>query len=137
MDYRVNFEDRKILIYGHSGKEEDLPFLKLHQYESKEFYQNHPTIHLYSNNKKYTYNIFSSYVEPTDYDYVNINTFRGLTWYEHIEKLKNKSNYTINIQLSDSSKILILQTCNVEESTIGGKYRLVIGVLSKIEENIY
>ena len=32
MDYRVNMKDKKILLYGHSGKETDLPFLALNNY---------------------------------------------------------------------------------------------------------
>lgn len=135
MDYRVYFDDRKVLIYGHSGKEEDLPFLQLHRYEDASFYENHPTIYLYSMEKIYTYQIFSSYLEENDYDYVNINSFRGLSWLEHIQKLQNKSDFSTNISLTEESKILILQTCNVEENYVGGKYRLLIGVLDKTEDN--
>ena len=137
MDYRVDFEDRKVLIYGHSGKEQDLPFLQLHKYDEESFYKEHPTMYLYSIDNIYTYEIFSAYLEAKDYDYVNINSFRGLTWKEHIDKLKSKSNYNIPIELTDESKILILQTCSVEESNIGGKYKLVIGVLTNIEKNSY
>lgn len=137
MDYRTSFGDRKILIYGHSGERDDFPFLALHQYEQQAFYQEHPTIYLYSSTKKYTYEIISSYLETSDYDYVNINSFRGLSWLEHIQKLKNKSQYTINIPLTDDSKILILQTCNIENLAITGRYRLVIGVLTAIENNQY
>ena len=135
MDYRVQFEDRKILIYGHSGKEQDLPFLQLHRYEDVSFYQEHPTIYLYSVDKIYTYQIFASYLEGQDYDYVNINSFRGLSWLEHIQKLQSKSDYSIPITLDENSKILILQTCNVEEDYIGGTYRLLIGVLTNEEKN--
>ena len=137
IDYRVNFGDRKILIYGHSGKEEDLPFLQLHKYEDISFYEEHPTMYLYSEEKKYTYEIFSYYLETKDYDYVNIQSFGGLTWLEHLEKLKNKSNYSIPVTLTDNSKILILQTCEVGENAAKGKYKLLIGVLTKEEDNNY
>lgn len=137
MDFRTTFEDRKILIYGHSGEEEDFPFLALHNYEQEAYYKEHPTIYLYSINKKYTYEIISSYLETQDYDYVNINSFRGLSWLEHLEKLKNKSDFPVEKELTDNSKILILQTCNIENLTLTGRYRLVIGLLTKIEDNIY
>ena len=137
MDYRTTFEDRKILIYGHSGDYEDLPFLVLHRYENESFYQEHPTIYLYSATKKYTYRIFSSYLETEDYDYVNIKSFRGLTWLEHIQKLQRKSDFSTNISLTDKSKVLVLQTCNTENGIVGGRYRLVVGVLTTIEDNLY
>ena len=136
MDYRVNIEDRKILIYGHSGRD-DLPFQLLHNYDEESFYKEHPTFYLYSKDKIYTYEIISSYVERNDYDYVNIENFRGLTWLEHLQKLKNKSNYEINLPIDDNSKILILQTCQVENNRSGGRYKLVIGLLTKIEKNHY
>lgn len=137
MDYRVSFEDKKILIYGHSGQEDDLPFMLLHKYDDVEFYKEHPTIYLYSKTKKYTYEIFSVYMEKSDFDYVNIKSFRGLTWKEHVEKLKNKSRYTIPVEITDDSKILILQTCRVEGTQQGGQYKLVIGLLTKEEANNY
>ncbi len=136
MDYRVNIEDRKILIYGHSGRD-DLPFQLLHNYDEESFYKEHPTIFLYSKDKIYTYEIISSYIERNDYDYVNIENFRGLTWLEHLQKLKNKSNYEINLPMDDNSKIIILQTCQVENNRSGGRYKLVIGLLTKIEKNNY
>ena len=137
MDYRTFFEDRKILIYGHSGESPDFPFLALHNYEQESFYLEHPTIYLYSENKKYTYEIISSYLETQDYDYVNINSFRGLTWLEHLEKLKGKGEYYIDLPLTEESKVLVLQTCNIENLTITGRYRLVIGLLTKVEDNRY
>ncbi len=137
MDYRTSFEDKKILIYGHSGNGEEFAFLPLHQYENESFYKEHSVMYLYSTTKKYTYEIFSSYLETEDYDYVNINSFRGLSWLEHINKLKNKSDYNTNITLTDDSKILILQTCNIEDLRLTGRYRLVMGLLTKIEDNLY
>ncbi len=137
MDYRTNFNDKKILIYGHSGGEDDLPFLLLHKYDDPEFFKEHPAIYLYSKEKKYTYQIMSVYLEKKDFDYVNIKSFRGLSWKEHVEKLKNNSKYDIPVEIKDDSKILILQTCRVEGSLQGGQYKLVIGLLIKEEANNY
>ncbi len=137
MDFRTTFEDRKVLIYGHSGDFNDLPFNMLHNYSQESYYKEHPYIYLYSMNKKYTYTIFTSYLEREDYDYVNIKSFRGLTWFEHITKLKNKSAYDTGVSINEKSKVLVLQTCDTENINVTGKYRLVIGVLTKIEDNLY
>ena len=135
MDYRVNPGDNKVLIYGHSGNEKDLPFLVLHYYREESFYEEHPMIYLYSEDYKYSYHIISSYVETKDFDYVNINGFNGLSWSEHINKLKDKSDYKIDMPIDENSKILILQTCGYTSNTNGGKYKLVIGLLVNVEEN--
>lgn len=139
MDYRVSFNDRKILIYGHSGKEQDLPFLQLNKYSEESFFLENNIIYLYSIDKIYTYEIFSSYVETEDFDYVNIKSFNGLTWLEHMIKLKDKSTYQTDITLTNNSKILILQTCsmNQEIQSSGGKYQLIIAKLTTTQDNNY
>ena len=51
-DYRINLEDRKVLIYGHSSMYDDIPFNELEKYYNKSFYDSHnlTTIHhLYDN----------------------------------------------------------------------------------------
>ena len=133
MDYRVNIGDKKILLYGHSGKETDLPFLALNNYTDESFFKKNNIIYIYdSNNTKYTYKIFSSYIETKDFDYVNIKSFNGLSWKEHLNKLKNKSLFNVNTELTDDSKIIILQTCSMVNKG-NKKYQLVIGVLINIE----
>ena len=133
MDYRVNIGDKKILLYGHSGKEQDLPFLILNKYTDESFFKKNNIIYIYdSNNTKYTYKIFSSYIEAEDFDYVNIKSFNGLSWKEHLNKLKNKSLFNVNTELTDDSKIIILQTCSMVNKG-NKKYQLVIGVLINIE----
>ena len=133
MDYRVNIGDKKILLYGHSGKEQDLPFLILNKYTDESFFKMNNIIYIYdSNNTKYTYKIFSSYIETEDFDYVNIKSFNGLSWKEHLNKLKNKSLFNVNTELTDDSKIIILQTCSMVNKG-NKKYQLVIGVLINIE----
>lgn len=133
MDYRVNIGDKKILLYGHSGKEQDLPFLILNKYTDESFFKKNNIIYIYdSNNTKYTYKIFSSYIEAEDFDYVNIKSFNGLNWKEHLNKLKNKSLFNVNTELTDDSKIIILQTCSMVNKG-NKKYQLVIGVLINIE----
>ncbi len=132
MDYRTNIEDNKILLYGHSGKEEGLPFNELIPYQKEEYYKEHKNIYLYTDTNKYTYEIFSSYFEGEDFDYVNLKDFNGLSYLEHLYKLKNKSLYNIDMELTEDSKIIILQTCNLDV-TSKDKYQLVIGKLTKKE----
>ena len=133
MDYRVNIGDKKILLYGHSGKEKDLPFLALNNYTDESFFKKNNIIYIYdSNNTKYTYKIFSSYIETKDFDYVNIKSFNGLTWKEHLNKLKNKSLFKTDTELTDDSKVIILQTCSMVNKG-NKKYQLVIGVLTNVE----
>lgn len=131
MDYRVEPNlDKKVIIYGHLGYDEDLPFANLSKYKNENFYNNNKEIYLYTETGKKTYQIFSAYIEDSDFDYVNLTDFNGLTWEEHLSKLKNKSTYDTKVEVNNSSKIIILQTSildmNFSETQ---KYQLVLGVL--------
>ena len=106
-----------------------MPFNELIPYQKEEYYKQHKDIYLYTENNKYTYSIFSSYFEGIDFDYVNINDFNGLSYKDHLYKLKNKSMYNIDMELDDNSKVIILQTCNLDV-TSKDKYQLVIGKLT-------
>lgn len=128
LDYRNDLKDyKKLLIYSHSDPEGTLPFVKLNNYNNEEFFNNNKYIYLTDSNKKRKFEVFSSYIETEDFDYVNLKKYNGLTYEEHINKLKNKSYIKSDIKLDDNSKILILQTCSFN-SDINSKekYQLVI-----------
>ena len=126
LDYRNNISDKKLIIYGHSGKEKELSFNVLNKYNDYNFYKKHSSLLFIHDNKIDKYKIFSSYIEKEDYDYLNLKNFNG-SYIEHLNKLKNKSKYLINTNLDDNSKIIILQTCSMID--IGkSHFMLVIGV---------
>ena len=126
LDYRNNVSDKKLIIYGHSGKEKELSFNVLNKYNDYNFYKKHSSLLFIHDNKIDKYKIFSSYIEKEDYDYLNLKNFNG-SYIEHLNKLKNKSKYLINTNLDDNSKIIILQTCSMID--IGkSHFMLVIGV---------
>lgn len=128
LDFRNDLlNDKKLLVYGHSDMEITLSFNKLSNYNNQEFYENNKYIYLYTNDKKYKYEIFSSYIETQDFDYVNLKSFNGLTYKEHLNKLKNKSNIHSDIELEEESHVIILQTCSNGDPN--HKYQLVMGLL--------
>ncbi len=116
LDYRNDLNtSNKLLIYSHSDPEGTLPFVKLTNYNNEEFFNNNKYIYLTDSNKKRKYEVFSSYIETNDFDYVNLERFNDLTYGEHLNKLKNKSYVKSDIELDDNSKVLILQTCSFNE----------------------
>ncbi len=114
LDYRVNLDDKKIIIYSHNKQDKSLPFSILEKYYDQEFYNNHKLINIEDNEKLNTYEIFSIYVEYKDWDY--INTYNQIdNWLEHLQKLKSKSFYDTGIEISENDSILILQTCSFDK----------------------
>ena len=130
VDYRVNLNStRKIIIYGHSSSTVDIPFTKLLGYKKQSFLISHPNIELTYKDKKEIYQIFTIMLLKEDYFYTRL-ALDDEKFIKHLEELKKKSIYDTGINIENTNKILILQTCSQDED---GQY-LVIG--AKLKEII-
>lgn len=130
LDYRndINNSD-KLIIYGHNSNYYNLPFKVLENYYNKSYYDENKYLYLQTNLSKYKYEIFSVYVEVSDWDYYNKMKFNTKDeYYNHILKLKNKSMYDTNVSVNEDDKILIIQTCSTkkEYSNYENKFLLII-----------
>ena len=130
LDYRndINNSD-KLIIYGHNSNYYNLPFKVLENYYNKSYYDENKYLYLQTNLNKYKYEIFSVYVEVSDWDYYNKMKFNTKDeYYNHILKLKNKSMYDTNVLVNKDDKILIIQTCSTkkEYSNYENKFLLII-----------
>lgn len=129
MDYRINpYTSKKILIFGHNSSYIDTPFGNLENYYSEDYYQNHKYITIQIESEIRKYEIFSVYVETSDWTYMNLNFSNDEEWYNHLVILKNNSLYDTNVEINASDEILILQTCsnNKDYSNYDKKYLLII-----------
>lgn len=130
VDYRINLANtRKIIIYGHSSSTVDIPFTKLLGYKKQSFLISHPNIELIYKDKKEIYQIFTIMLLKEDYFYTRL-ALDDEKFIKHLEELKKKSIYDTGINIENTNKILILQTCSQDED---GQY-LVIG--AKLKEII-
>lgn len=128
-DYRVDLEtSKKILIYGHSSTKRDVPFNQLENYYDEEYYQKHKYITLETETNTYRYEIFSVYIETSDFTYMNMNFEDGEEWYYHILKLQGKSRYQTDVNLTKEDDILIMQTCSnhSDYQNYSKKYLLIV-----------
>ena len=130
LDTRSNFQNgRKNIIYSHNSPTLPLPFHELENYYNEEFYQSHQYIELEDDYGLNKYQIFSVYVEATDWSYYQKFTFATeQEWLSHLQQLKNKSWYQTNVDVNATDEILILQTCSFHENfqQYQNKYLLVI-----------
>lgn len=130
LDYRndINNSD-KLIIYGHNSNYYNLPFKVLENYYNKSYYDENKYLYLQTDLNKYKYEIFSVYVEVSDWEYYNKMKFNTKNeYYNHILKLKNKSMYDTNVLVNSDDKILIIQTCSTkkEYSNYENKFLLII-----------
>lgn len=130
LDYRnKSLNDKKIIVYGNNRLDKALPLSKLLDYKDESFFRNHQYINVYTDSGKRTYKIFSSYIEKENFDYVNLNGYTGLGYYEHLLDFKEKSLYDSDAIVDENSKIIIIETCTLEEGCDANpSYQLVIGV---------
>ena len=142
MDSRVGFNDRKMIIYAHSSKTLNTPFNYLQNYHNnKSFYQSHKYITVNYQGKTYKYEIFSVYIsvaeseEDEGLEYFHRMSYSDSEWEETIQKYKNKSEYNTGVNVSGKDKILILQTCSMDNNYYHKHYRanqLVMGKLISV-----
>lgn len=129
LDYRVNIDSsKKLLIYGHNSSNIDMPFKILEEFYDRDYYSNHKKMWITTSTTRKEYEIFSVYVEPTDYSYMNINFVNDEDYLNHLIKLKEKSMYDTGVEVSSTDEILILQTCSTHKdySSYSKKYLLII-----------
>lgn len=136
LDYRININSsKKILIYGHSSINDKIPFNILENYYDKKYYDDNKYIYLSSEKEEKIYEIFSVYIETSDFSYMNINFINDEEFLYHIKRLKNKSMYEIDVDLTKEDEIIILQTCSNNKNYINyeKKYLLIIARRIKSE----
>lgn len=125
LDYRVKInEGRKNLIYSHNSESLEVPFKELENYYDKAYYLKHQYIYL----NEVKYQIFSVFVEVSDWSYMNLNFESDSKWEEHLLSLKEKSWYDTDVMVSGNDQVLILQTCSHHDKykSYKNKYLLVI-----------
>ena len=133
LDYRnKSLNDKKLIVYGYNQLDKALPLSKLLDYKNEKFFRNHQYINVYTDSGKKTYKVFSSYIEKENFDYINLQDYTNLGYYEHLLDLKEKSLYDSDVAIDENSKVLIIETCILEEGCDANpSYQLVIGVEDK------
>lgn len=131
LDYRVDINNsRKLIIYGHNSPNYSLPFEIFENYYDSNYIKEHRYLYLQTDKELKVYEIFSVYIEVSDWSYYNkVKFVNDDSYYEHILKLKNNSFYDTGIDINKDDEILIIQTCSThkEYDNYSNKFLLVIG----------
>lgn len=126
LDYRVNVNtSKKMLIYGHNDARFQMPFYILENYYDKEYLDNHKYVVIKTREKIRTYEIFSVFIETSDFSYMKVN-FENDNYLDHLNMLKNKSMFKIESELTSDTNILLLQTCSTHTDYANYKKKYLI-----------
>ncbi len=129
LDYRVDIDSsKKLIIFGHGSSNINAPFNVLEEFDDRDFYERNKIIELTTSTTKKVYEVFSVYVETIDFSYMNLDFNSEEDYLNHLEKLKYRSIYDSDIELSSNDEILILQTCSTDKAyrNYQNKYLLII-----------
>lgn len=139
IDYRTDFDTRKMIIYAHSTLNGSGPFQVLQNYHlNKEYYDYNRYITIYYEGEVYTYEIFSVYVSLADseesegLEYFHRLSYSDSDWNDTIQKYKNNSEYDTGVSVSSNDKILILQTCSMDPNYYEQYYRYNLLIMGKL-----
>ena len=130
---KTDWSDRVTVLYGHNMASGAM-FANLHKFEDKSFFDSHPYIYIYGENRKLVYQVVSAYAYDdihilNSYDFSDDKVFKS--WLEDAKNPHSmNSNVRSGVQLDLKSKMLVLSTCPNNSS---GRF-LVQGVLVKDEQ---
>ena len=114
LDYRNDIDNsKKINIYGHNNGNNGISFNYLMNYEDKEFYDNHKRIIISSDQKDYIFEIFSIQIVDgsSNYIHMQVEFNNNDEWENYINKVLANSLYKDDIDISNTKRLLTLQTC--------------------------
>lgn len=119
MDYRNNSKDldKNTIIYGHSGNYYVM-FGSLYKVLNKNWYtnKNNQIITFNTENSNMKWQIFSIYTIKNTNDYLYTNFSNDSEYQEFLNKIKNRSIYNFNVDVTSNNNILTLSTCYKDSS---------------------
>ncbi len=115
MDYRNqgDFFDRATVVYGHNMKDGSM-FASLMRYKSQDYFDQFPTMRLYTPKGDYIIKLFAGKVVDGNEDlacYVSAGTG---DFYDQLDALRKVSTFHSNTVVEADDRILILCTCSHE-----------------------
>ena len=130
VDYRNTglFTDRNTVIYGHNMKNNTM-FNALESYKKQGFYDEHPTMQLYTPDGDYLIELICGTVEDGNYEFVKLDFTDEDVFTEYVESHRSRSTFQSKVELQPGDRIISLCTCSYEWSN--ARY-MVIGRLTPI-----
>ena len=126
-----DFSDKNTVIYGHYMRDRSM-FGRLDSYRSQEFYDQFPTMKLYTPQGDYIIEFFSGTLENGDYEFVEFNFDSDEDFMAYIEDLRSRSEFTSDVEVGPDDRIISLCTCAFDR--VNARFMLV-GKLVEVYEN--
>jgi len=124
-----DFSDPNTVIYGHNMKNGAM-FAGLHKFEDSEYFEEHPYVYIYTEDKLYVYEIFAAYESGNEHILYNNDFSDDYVFLKYLSEIMNSRTMNGNIREDFSpdadDRIITLSTCVANKSD---RRYLVQGVL--------
>ena len=109
-----DFTDFNTVLYGHNMKNGTM-FAGLHKFEDSKYFENHPYIYVYTEDKVYVYRIFASYTFSSIHLIMGFDLSDENVRQIYIDNIRSLDGLTDNIddtiEVNTDSRLLTLTTC--------------------------
>jgi len=115
MDYRnhSDFSDKNTIIYGHNMKDNSM-FSSLTNYKNQSYYDEFPTMLLYTPAGDFTIELFAGLVVEGTYESVQLDFKDNSDFQDYIDELKKNSTFESSTLIKPDDRIVTLCTCSYE-----------------------
>lgn len=105
-----DFSDKNTVIYGHNMNDGSM-FASLVNYKSQDFYNNFPTIDLFTLQGDYTIEIFAGQLADANNPFIQFDFKDDMDFMTYVTYLKVISTFESPVEVSTEDQIITLSTC--------------------------
>lgn len=114
-DYNAkDFSDPNTVIYGHNMKNGTM-FAGLHRFEDSEYFEEHPYVYIYTEERLYVYEIFAAYESGNEHILYNNDFTDRDVFLKYLAKIFTdrtmNGNVRDEVEVSAGNRIITLSTC--------------------------
>jgi len=109
----ADFSDKNTVIYGHNMNDGSM-FASLVNYKSQEFYNDFPTLDLFTPQGDFTIEIFAGHLADGNDPFIQFDFKDDMDFMTYITTLKVISTFESPVQISTEDQIITLSTCTEE-----------------------
>ena len=132
MDYRcsADFSDKNTVLYGHHMRNSTM-FGYLERYKDQEFFEDNPTITVFTPEGDYLIELISGTVENGNREFVRLNLDNCKVFLAYVDELRRRSTFTSDVEVQKDDQIISMCTCTYDWNN--ARY-MVVGRLVRLYE---
>ena len=115
------------------GVDDSLPIFQyaVIKAQPNKFSSNHKYMSIITSNTEKKYEIFSVYVETSDFSYMNLK-LSDEEFDNQFKMFKEKSLYDTGVEVLPNDEVLVLQTCSTHRDYSNYKYKYLLIILRRV-----